>query len=250
MSRASERTATFENIHTRKIIMHLTYLTHSCFVLETGGHRILIDPFLTGNRLAKTKPEDVECDFILLSHGHEDHMGDAVAIAKRTGATVVANFEVAMLCAKEGVQKIHPMNPGGAWEFPFGRVKLTIAHHSSSKQTDHGFIYLGNPCGLLISSAGKNIYHAGDTALFLDMKLIGELNPIDVALLPIGDNFTMGIDDAAMAVSFLKAKMAIPMHYNTFDLIKVDPHAFVKKVEASGARARVMEADERISLLD
>jgi len=228
--------------------MHLTYLSHSCFLVETSKHRLLIDPFLTGNPLAKTKAGDIECDFILLSHGHEDHMGDAVAIAKRTGAMIISNFEIGMTCMKQGVKNIHPMNPGGAWQAPFGRVKLTIAHHSSSNQTEDGFLYLGNPCGILITADGKTLYHAGDTALFLDMKLIGELDSIDVAMLPIGDNFTMGIDDAAMAVGFLKAKLAIPMHYNTFDLIKVDPHAFAKKVEATGSRAKVMEVNERITL--
>jgi len=141
------------------------------------------------------------------------------------------------------------MNPGGAWQAPFGRVKFTIAHHSSSVQAADGtFQYLGNPCGILITADEKTLYHAGDTALFLDMKLIGELNAIDIAMLPIGDNFTMGIDDAAIAVDFLKAKLAIPMHYNTFDLIKVDPHAFAKKVEAIGARAKVLNVGDKIEI--
>lgn len=228
--------------------MQLTYLGHSCFLVETSSHRILIDPFLTGNPLAKTKAEDVQCDFIILSHGHDDHVGDAVPIAKRTGATIISNFEVGMTCAKRGAANIHPMNPGGAWQAPFGRVKLTIAHHSSASQTDDGFLYLGTPCGILITADGKTLYHAGDTALFLDMKLIGELDPIDAALLPIGDNFTMGIDDAVMAADFLKAKLAIPMHYNTFDLIKTDPHAFAKKAAAAHVHARIMEVGEKIAI--
>jgi len=228
--------------------MHLTYLNHSCFLFETSTHRLLIDPFLSGNPHAKTKPADVECDFILISHGHDDHLGDAVEIAKRTGATIIANFEIALTCASRGAKNIHPMNPGGAWQAPFGRVKLTIAHHSSSTHTKDGFAYLGNPCGILITADEKTLYHAGDTALFMDMKLIGELNNIDVAMLPIGDNFTMGIDDAAIAVDFLKAKLAIPMHFNTFDLIKVDPHAFAKKVQAIGAHAKVMADGERIEI--
>ena len=219
------------------------------FLLKPPPIACLIDPFLTGNPLAKMKAEDIACDFIIVSHGHDDHIGDAVAIAKRTGATVISNFEIGVMwCAKQGVKNIHPMNPGGAWQAPFGRVKLTIAHHSSSKQTRGRFPYLGNPCGILITADGKTLYHAGDTALFLDMKLIGELDSIDAALLPIGDNFTMGIDDAAMAAGFLKAKLAIPMHYNTFDLIKVDPHAFVTKAGAAGLRAKVMEVNERIAI--
>jgi L-ascorbate metabolism protein UlaG (beta-lactamase superfamily) len=228
--------------------MKLTFLGHSCFLVETSSHRLIIDPFLTGNPLAKTKAGEIECDYIVLSHGHEDHVGDAVPIAKRTGATIISNFEVCMMCAKEGAANIHPMNPGGAWQAPFGRVKLTIAHHSSSKQTDGGSLYLGNPCGILITADGKTIYHAGDTALFLDMKLIGELDAIDAALLPAGDNFTMGIDDAVMAAGFLKAKLAIPMHYNTFDLIKMDPRAFERKAAAANIRAKVMDVGEKIEV--
>jgi L-ascorbate metabolism protein UlaG (beta-lactamase superfamily) len=228
--------------------MQLTYLGHSCFLVETSSHRLLIDPFLTGNPLAKTKADDVQCDFILLSHGHEDHTGDAIPIARRTGATIISNFEVCMMCAGEGVANIHPMNPGGAWQAPFGRVKLTIAHHSSSHQVPGGFLYLGNPCGILITADGKTLYHAGDTALFLDMKLIGELDAIDAALLPIGDNFTMGIDDAVMAAGFLKAKLSIPMHFNTFDLIKTDPALFTRKAAAAHIHAKVMEVGEKIQV--
>lgn len=224
--------------------MKLTYLSHSCFAVETSTHRLLIDPFLTGNSLAPVKPEEVECDFILLSHGHEDHLGDAVPIAKRTGATIVANYETATFCGQQGA-KVHPMQIGGAYEFPFGRLKLTIAHHSSSRATADGFSFLGNPAGLLITAEGKTIYHAGDTGLFLDMKLIGELDRIDVALLPIGDNFTMGPDDAAQAVDFLNPRLAIPMHYNTFEIIKMDPQRFVQKVKSG---VRVMEIGETITV--
>lgn len=228
--------------------MKITYLSHSCFLVETGTHRLIIDPFLTGNPLAKVKASEIECDFILVSHGHEDHLGDAVEISKRTGATIVANFEVAMTCASRGAKNVHPMNPGGGWNFPFGRVKLTVAHHSSSNQTPDGFLYLGNPCGILIFAEGKTVYHAGDTALFGDMRLIGELNKIDVAMLPIGDNFTMGADDAAIAAEFLRAGLSIPMHFNTFDLIKTDPHLFAKKVEANGQRAKVLGAGESVEV--
>ena len=224
--------------------MKLTYLSHSCFFLETSTHRLILDPFLSGNPLAKIKPDAVECDFILVSHGHEDHLGDAVAIARRTGATIVSNFETATFCAEQGV-KAHPMQIGGTHEFPFGRVKLTIAHHSSSNATPHGFAYLGNPAGMVITAEGKTVYHAGDTGLFLDMKLIGELDRIDVALLPIGDNFTMGPEDAARAVEFLNARLAVPMHYNTFDVIKLDPQRFA---DCAKRGVRIMEIGETIEV--
>ncbi len=227
--------------------MKITYLSHSCFFVETSSHRLLIDPFLTGNPLATVDPEAVECDFILVSHGHEDHLGDSVAIAKRIGATIVSNYETAMFCAKQGA-KAHPMQHGGAWRFPFGRVKLTIAHHSSSNGTETGFSYLGNPAGIVLTADGKTIYHAGDTALFLDMKLIGELDSIDLAMLPIGDNFTMGPEDAARAASFLNAKLSVPMHFNTFDLIKADPNRFAELAKELGREALVMKIGETIEI--
>jgi len=229
--------------------MKLTYLSHSCFTLETASHRLIVDPFLTGNPLAKVSADEVECDFVLVTHGHEDHFGDAVAIAKRTGATLISSYEVAMVSLGQGA-KVHPMGLGGAFQFPFGRVKMTIAHHSSSISANGGQAYMGNPGGFLITAEGKTLYHAGDTALFLDMKLIGELDAIDVALLPIGDNFTMGPEDAARAVEFLNAKLAIPMHYGSFDLIKVDPNRFVEAVKARGlgAKARVMGVGEVIDI--
>ena len=224
--------------------MKLSYLSHSCFFVETSTHRLIIDPFLTGNPLAQVKPEAVECDYILVSHGHEDHLGDAVAIARRTGATIISNFETATCCSNQGVNA-HPMQIGGAHQFPFGRVKLTIAHHSSSISTPNGFAYLGNPAGILITADDRTIYHAGDTGLFLDMKLIGELDRIDVALLPIGDNFTMGPEDAAHAMEFLNARMAVPMHYGTFDVIKVDAQRFAT---AAKRGVRIMEIGETIEV--
>ncbi|MFQ5639944.1 MAG: metal-dependent hydrolase [bacterium] len=225
----------------------LTYLSHAAFLLETGGHQIVVDPFLTGNPLAAVKSEDVQCDYILVTHGHGDHLGDTVDIAKRNNATVIANYEIATWCGEHG-STVHPMHIGGAHEFPFGRVKLTIAHHGSGLQTDDGFVYMGNPAGALLTVEGKTIYHAGDTALFYDMKLIGEMNNLDVALLPIGDNFTMGIDDAVKAVEFLNPKLAVPMHYKTFDIIDVDPDEFVKKVQANGHDARVLEFGGELTL--
>ncbi|RMF62878.1 MAG: metal-dependent hydrolase, partial [Calditrichaeota bacterium] len=211
----------------------LTYLSHAAFLLETNGHKILVDPFLTGNPLAPVKPEDVECNYVVITHGHGDHIGDAVSIAKRNNATVIANYEIATWFGAQGIA-VHPMHIGGAHQFPFGRVKLTIAHHGSGFQTDDGFVYMGNPAGVLLTFEGKTIYHAGDTALFYDMKLIGEMNSIDVALLPIGDNFTMGIDDAVKATEFLNPKKVVPMHYKTFEVIDADPRQFAEKVQAKG----------------
>jgi L-ascorbate metabolism protein UlaG (beta-lactamase superfamily) len=212
--------------------MKITYLGHSCVLIETTSHRLLIDPFLTGNTKAAAKAEDIECDYILLTHGHDDHVGDTVSIAKRTGATVIANHEIATYFADQGLQTTG-MNIGGAQQFPFGRVKLTIAHHSSSLTTENGFLYMGNPVGILLTLDGKTIFHAGDTSLFLDMKLIGERNSIDLALLPIGDVFTMGIDDAVKAAEFLRAKAVLPVHYDTFPPIVADAHAFAEKLKAS-----------------
>lgn len=225
----------------------LTYLSHSAFLLETNGHKILMDPFLTGNPLAKEKPDHIKCDYILLTHGHNDHVGDTVAIAKKNDATVIANFEIAAWCSSQGLNT-HPMHIGGAHDFPFGRVKLTIAHHGSAYQTDDVLIYMGNPAGALIMVEGKTIFHAGDTGLFYDMKLLGEMHPINVALLPIGDNFTMGIDDAVKATEFLNPQLVVPIHYKTFDVIDVDPEEFASKVQAKGFEAKVMSVGEEINL--
>jgi len=214
----------------------VTYLGHSAFYLEGKKGRLVIDPFISGNPNAKVKPQDIKVDFVLLSHGHGDHIGNALEIAKTNRATIVAPFELAIYCESRGAN-IHAMHIGGAHEFPFGRVKLTIAHHGSAAPDGS---YVGNPCGFLVTMDEKIMYHSGDTGLFYDMKLIGEMNNIDLAVLPIGDNFTMGIDDAVKAVVFLRPKMAIPMHYGTFEVIKVDPNEFVKKVNALGLKGQVL----------
>ncbi|HNR66746.1 MAG TPA: metal-dependent hydrolase [bacterium] len=229
-------------------MLKLTYLGHSAFLLTDTQHHLLFDPFLTGNPLAPVQAEAIKADYVLLTHGHGDHSADAIAIAKRHSATLIAPYELAIYCQKKGC-KVHPMGIGGAHVFDFGRVKLTIAHHGSG--IDLGgetLAYVGSPCGYLVTLAGKTIYHAGDTGLFSDMKLIGEMNRIDVALLPIGDNYTMGIDDAVKAVELLNPGLAIPMHFNTFSVIESDPQEFVDKVKAQGQQARYLLIGEEILL--
>ncbi len=223
----------------------VTWLSHSAFLVETGGTRILIDPFITGNPLSPVKAEEVTADYILVSHGHGDHIGDTVAIAKRTGATVVANFEICNWLNSQGVDKVHPQHIGGGFDYPWGRVKLTIAHHGS--QLPDGS-YGGSPCGFLLSVEGKNIYHACDTGLFYDMKLIGE-EGVDLAILPIGDNFTMGPDDALRAVKLLTPKQVVPIHYNTFEVIEQDADAWAARVRAeTAAKVTVLSPGKGLEL--
>ena len=207
------------------------FLGQSCITIENGDHKIIIDPFLTGNPLAGAKQEDIECSHVLLTHGHGDHFGDTIEIAKRNDATIIATYELASFCGSKGL-KFHLMHIGGAHDFDFGRVKLTIAHHGGGFG-QNAEIYTGPPVGFLITMGGKTVYNAGDTGLFYDMKLIGEMNQIDLAFLPIGDNFTMGIDDAVKAVEFLKPRKVVPVHYNTFPLIEQDPQEFAGKVKTA-----------------
>lgn len=207
----------------------LTFHGHDCFVLEHGGKRIVFDPFLTGNPKADIEAAALpRLDAILLTHGHGDHLGDAVPLAKRHKAMVVAPYELAMFCTEQGAPNVHPMHIGGAHEFPFGRVKLVVAFHGGGVEGDETGKYTTFPCGYVVTVGGKSVYHTGDTALTLEMQLLE--GRVDVMLVPIGDNFTMGIEDAVRAVSFVKPRVAIPMHWGTFPVIEADPQAFKKAV--------------------
>jgi len=215
----------------------LTWHGHSCFSLETDeGTRILFDPWLDENPKSDIKSDDIErLDYILVSHGHFDHFADCVKLAKRTGATVVSTFELVSFTQTQGVENGHGMNIGGGFQFPFGRVKLTPALHTGTIAGDDEGAFTTDCAGFLLTlNGGQRLYFAGDTALIVDMQLLN--GQVDVALLPIGDNFTMGPDDAARAVEFIGASTVIPMHYDTFEVIEQDPEAFRKLV---GDRARV-----------
>lgn len=224
----------------------LTYHGHACFSLAGGGHTIWLDPYLTGNPQADIElPEITRADFILVSHGHGDHLGDAIPLARHTGATIISNNEIAEHCQGQGI-RAHGLHIGGGYRFPFGVVKMTIAHHGSCLPDG---TYGGNPGGFLIDLVGKRFYFAGDTGLFYDMKLLGEEKPIDVALLPIGGNYTMDPEDALRAIKLLEPRLVVPMHYNTFDVIQQDPHAFVARVgETTGVDAAVLVPGESLVL--
>jgi L-ascorbate metabolism protein UlaG (beta-lactamase superfamily) len=206
----------------------LTWHGHATLGLETGGYKLVIDPFFEGNPAATISPQDVAADFLLVSHGHGDHVGDAVAIAKRTGATIISNHEIAGWFAKKGLEKTHGQHLGGGFKHPFGYLKLTLALHGSGLPDGS---YGGNPCGfLLTTNDGKKLYFAQDTGLFGDMKLIGE-EGLDLAVIPIGDNYTMGPDDALRAVKMLEPKVVVPIHYNTWPLLAQDAGAWKERVE-------------------
>ena len=203
------------------------WLGHACLLVESDGQHVLIDPFLTGNPAAAVTAEQVPADYILVSHGHGDHIGDAIAIAQRTGATVVANYEISVWLQGQGLKKVHGQQHGGGHAFPFGRVKLTLAFHGSALPDGS---YGGNPCGFLLTfKDGTKVYDAADTGLFGDMRLIGE-EGLDLAILPIGDNYTMGPDDALRAVKLIQPKKVLPIHYNTFDLIAQDAAVWAARV--------------------
>ncbi|UOF92090.1 metal-dependent hydrolase [Fodinisporobacter ferrooxydans] len=229
--------------------MEILYHGHSCIQVTNNGISFIVDPFLTGNPLAKAKAEDIKVQYVLLTHGHFDHIADAVQIAKQNDATVIATFELASYMGMQGV-KNHPMNLGGSYAFEFGKAKMTQAFHSSGfvMEEEQKIIYLGMPGGFLITIGDSTLYHAGDTALFGDMKLIGERHSIDLAFLPIGDNFTMGPDDAVQAAEWIQAKVTVPVHYNTFPPIRQDGAEFVRSLAAKGLQGRALQPGETIIL--
>lgn len=225
--------------------MKLKYFSHASFMLTlSDGTRILIDPFLNGNPTSPCSAGDIETDYILITHGHGDHFGDTLSIAQRCDALCICENELASYIAANG-GRAHNMHIGGAFQFDFGRIKLTQALHSSVTPDN---MCVGAATGFLIYVEGKIIYHTGDTGLFSDMKLIGEMNPVDWLLVPIGDNFTMGIDDAVRACEFINPKNAVPMHYNTFDVIQADPNVFVDKIAQLNINGRVLGFGEEINL--
>lgn len=229
--------------------MKITYYGHSTVGIEVGGKRVIIDPFFTGNPVAKVKAEEIQADYIILTHGHADHTGDAVTIAKHNNATVIATHELSLYMSWQGIQT-HGMNIGGGYTFDFGHVRLTQAFHSSSieDEANQRIIYTGMPIGVIISSEGKTIYHAGDTGLFSDMKIIGELYAPDLALLPIGDNYTMGPREALIAAEWVGAKKVIPIHYNTFPLIQQDASKFADDLSKKGITGIVLQPSESYTL--
>ncbi len=238
--------------------MKISYFGHSCFLVEINTIKILFDPFITPNELAKNiNVSEIKSDFILISHGHEDHIADAVLMANKTGAKVVSNWEIISWMGKNGITKTHPMNTGGKWKFYKDSstisdqeiknftVKCTNAVHSSSFPDG---TYGGNPMGFLIESGKEKFYYSGDTALTTDMKLIGEYDKPAVAFLPIGDNFTMGIEDAVIAAEFAGCKKIIGLHYDTFGFIKINHGEAKKKFSDSGKELILMEIGEELEV--
>lgn len=225
----------------------LRYLGHAVFEIRNKGTTILVDPFLIGNPAAEISPDEFKSvDYIFVTHGHSDHLGDTAQIASRTGATVVANFELCHYLGKKGL-KCHSMHIGGAFTFPFGRVKMTPALHGADIVDGDTLIPGGNPCGFLFDLEGVKIYHAGDTGLTMDMQLLAS-EGVKVALLPIGGNFVMDVKDAVRAVEFIKPEIVVPIHYDTFPVIKADPMNFARLV-GPAATVKIMKSGDFLELV-
>lgn len=224
--------------------MNLTYYGHSCFAVETGGTVLLFDPFITPNELAKgIDIQSIKADYILVSHGHSDHTADLTALAKQTGAKVISNFEITEWAAKQGIENIHPMNTGGKHDFGKFSVKCVVAQHSSSFGDGS---YAGNPMGFIIYTEEGNFYYSGDTALTLDMQLIPSMAKLNFAILPIGDNFTMGIEDAISCMKMIACDVAIGVHYDTFGYIKINHNEAITEFKKAGYQLLLPEIGETI----
>lgn len=222
--------------------MKTTYYGQSCFLFEWQGKSVLIDPFITPNKLAShINIDEIPADFILVSHGHEDHVADLVSIAARTSALVISSYEIIQWLGKQGVSNGYPMNLGGAKSFDFGWIKMMFAAHSNSLPDG---TYGGTAAGFIIKTEGKTLYYSGDTALIADMKLTGELFDIDKCFFPIGDNFTMGVEDAILAAKFVKCNDIVGMHYDTFPYIEIDKQAAIKKFEDAGLKLSLLGIGE------
>jgi L-ascorbate metabolism protein UlaG (beta-lactamase superfamily) len=219
--------------------MKITYYGHSCFAAQIADKTLLFDPFISGNELARNiDVSKIPADYILISHGHSDHLGDAGAIARRTGATIISNFEITQWFGKQGLEKTHPLNHGGGYGFDFGRVKFVNAIHSSSLPDGS---YGGNPGGFVVESREGNFYYSGDTALTMDMKLIGERTALRFAALCLGDNFTMDFSDALKAAEFVGCQEVLGLHFDTFPPIKIDHQAAINKFKAAGRHLYLLE---------
>ena len=226
--------------------MEITYYGHSCFSVKVSNKVLLFDPFISGNPLAKNIDlKEIVADYILISHGHGDHVEDAIELARQTNATVIAAYEITNWVLNHGITKTHAMNIGGHWIFDFGKVKCVNAVHSSSLPDG---TYAGNPLGFLIEAPTGNFYYAGDTALHYDMKLIGDYKKIDFAFLPLGSNYTMGVDNAVIASDFIKCDKIIGMHYDTYEKIRIDHEEARKKFEFAGKELTLMKIGQTITM--
>lgn len=227
--------------------MKITYYGHSCMLVEENGVSVMIDPFLLGNPESGLAPKDVQVDAVILTHGHADHFGDCIEIARQNDCPIIAVYELAVYCAAQGV-KSEGMNIGGGRQFDGFKVKFTQAFHSSSISVGDTWIYAGQPGGILLTMGDKTFYHAGDTSLFGDMRLIGEMNSIDCAALPIGDSLTMGPEDALLAAQWVRTKKVIPVHYNTFPEIEQDAGAFCDRLRQTGVEGYPLKPGESIEI--